>query len=84
MFSMLTLLYALNTYLTLINTNIYIYIYIYMMIKSLFIFFSSIIFLGWLFVTYRIDLVYRRYYILVSYRSLNYGIEPSLMHMPVN
>ncbi len=29
MFSMLTLLYALNTYLTLINTNIYIYIYIY-------------------------------------------------------
>ncbi len=40
---------------------------------------NSLIFWGWLFVTYGIDLVsIPRYYILVSYRSQNYGIEPSL------
>ncbi len=42
---------------------------------------NSLIFWGWLFVTYGIDLVsIPRYYILVSYRSQNYGIEPSLWH----
>ncbi len=42
---------------------------------------NSLIFWGWLFVTYGIDLVsIPRYYILVSYRSQNYGIEPSLIH----
>ncbi len=42
---------------------------------------NSLIFWGWLFVTYGIDLVsIPRYYILVSYRSQNYGIEPSLVH----
>ncbi len=41
---------------------------------------NSLIFWGWLFVTYGIDLVsIPRYYILVSYRSQNYGIEPSLI-----
>ncbi len=41
--------------------------------------FSSLIFWVWLFVTYGIDLVsIPRYYILVSYRSPNYGIEPPL------
>ncbi len=40
-----------------------------------------LIFLGWLFVTYGIDLVsIPRYYILISYRSQNYGIEPSLVY----
>ncbi len=40
---------------------------------------NSLIFWGWLFVTYGIDLVsIPRYYILVLYRSQNYGIEPSL------
>ncbi len=40
---------------------------------------NALIFWGWLFVTYGIDLVsIPRYYILVSYRSQNYGIEPSL------
>ncbi len=40
-----------------------------------------LIFWGWLFVTYGIDLVsIPRYYILVSYRSQNYGIEPSLVY----
>ncbi len=40
---------------------------------------NSLIFWGWLFVTYGIDLVsIPMYYILVSYRSQNYGIEPSL------
>ncbi len=45
-----------------------------------FIFSVHLFFLGWLFVTYGIDLVsISRYYILVSYRSQNYGIEPSLV-----
>ncbi len=46
MFSMLTLLYALNTYLTLTKSNKY-YIYIYMMINHglVFYFFISLIFL---------------------------------------
>ncbi len=40
---------------------------------------NSQIFWGWLFVTYGIDLVsIPRYYIMVSYRSQNDGIEPSL------
>ncbi len=40
---------------------------------------NSLIFWGWLFVTYGIDLVsIPRYYIMVSYRSQNDGIEPSL------
>ncbi len=42
--------------------------------------FSSLIFWGWLLVTYGIDFVsIPRYYILVSYQSQNYGIEPSLV-----
>ncbi len=37
-------------------------------------------FLGWIFVTYGIDLVpIPRYSFLVSYRSQNRGIEPSLV-----
>ncbi len=41
---------------------------------------NSLIFWGWLFVTYGINLAsIPRYYILVSYRSQNYGIEPSLV-----
>ncbi len=41
---------------------------------------NSLIFGGWLFVTYGIGLVsIPRYYILVSYRSQNDGIEPSLL-----
>ncbi len=65
----------LNTYLTLTKINKY---YIYDD-QSLYIFFSSLIFWVWLFVTHGIDLVsIPRYYILVSYRSQNYGIEPSL------
>ncbi len=40
--------------------------------------FVYFIFFGWLFVTYGIDLV--SHYIQLSYRSQNYGIEPSLAH----
>ncbi len=48
--------------------------------QSLLISFSSLIFWVWLFVIYGIDLVsIPRYYILVSYQSQNYGIEPSLI-----
>ncbi len=44
------------------------------------IIFNSPIFWGRLFITYGIDLVLiPRYYILVSYWSQNYGIEPSLL-----
>ncbi len=43
-------------------------------------FLNSLIFLGWLFVTYGIDLVSTpRHYILVSYQSQNDGIDPSLV-----
>ncbi len=43
---------------------------------------NSLIIWGWLFVTYGIDLVsIPRYYIMVSYRSQNDGIEPSLLHV---
>ncbi len=79
MFSMLTLcIKHLPNILTEINKY---YIYIYDD-QTLLIFFSSLIFgvIFWLFVTYGIDLVsIPRYYILVSYRSQNYGIEPSLL-----
>ncbi len=50
--------------------------------QSRLMFFSSLFFfvIFWLFVTYGIDLVsIPRYYFLVSYRSHNYGIEPSLV-----
>ncbi len=57
------------------------YIVFYFYICS-FNFFFLVIFR--LFVTYGIDLVSKpRYYILVSYRSQNYGIEPSLVCMYV-
>ncbi len=73
MFSMLTLVYALNTYLTLTKINKYCIWWSF----TLFTFFFSVhlFFLGWLFVTYGMDLVSMpRYYILVSYRSQNQAI----------
>ncbi len=76
MFSMLTLLHALHTYLTLTKINKY----LHMMINHLCFFFRSLIFLGWLFVTYGIDLIFiPMYYILVSYRRQICGIESSLV-----
>ncbi len=49
-----------------------------MMINHCFFFFVQLFFLGWLFVTYGIDLIsIPRYYILVSYQIQNYGVEPS-------
>ncbi len=71
MFSMLT--YALNTYLTLTKINkFYIYDDQSVKINSVHLFFEA----GYL--SPMVSIL--RYYILVSYRSQNYGIEPSLKY----
>ncbi len=79
MFSMLTLcIKHIHNILTKINKY-----YIYMMMIKHFNFFSVHLFLE-LFSGYLSPMVsITRYYILASYRSQNYGIEPSLLLLGV-